>query len=661
MRDHGLDRGHVDRMGAERLDDLARPPGLLAALLLAGALATAPAFAEEPAGPALDRIVASATDALARMRDPDGVFSRPAYLGPHYCSQHLLVARWLGRPLAPERTGLLCALLEREQQADGSWEAAHDGRHPDGDLDASVLNYWALKACGRSPASAPMLRARGFILGKGGLAATSALVKMQLALFGQYPWSRLPLVPFLLFQEGSPVTSGSFAQWIGPHIMPLAYLRHFRVVRNVGPELDLAELEARPRPPPTFIGGLLDRPFPSPSGRIKRYVARLLGLQQPRGTWGGYAVATLLSVAVLTHRLEVLGASPPAPAGAPGKLQLAIERGLAEVERLYWDSGASRLRGVPFDGRCWDTALAVWTLGECGIAPGEQADSRKRLEELANPTSGGFGFGPDFVAAPDTDTTAITMLALRQAGGGPSVSRARDWVLSMQNRDGGWGAFDRDNTGNAALRAVAGKFLDSTDLFDESTEDVTGHVLEALAGTGLDRTSSPAVRRAIEYLWRRQDPRFGSWPGRWGVNHIYGTAAAVSGLVRAGVPASEARITRAVDWLASCQNRDGGFGESPRSYRSPEDRGRGESTPSQSAWALMALVDGGRARSAAATRVVVHLREEFARSGVWTDRSTVGTGHPGICSMDYPIYPATFPLLALVRYRAALAGSRSGR
>jgi squalene-hopene/tetraprenyl-beta-curcumene cyclase len=660
MRVHGS-RAALSASTETPLESKARGPitRLLGCTVVTAALALA---VVSPAGAdgRLDATIRDARESLLAARRDGRYWSFPAYLGPHFVSQYAVFLDCVGGGPSLLDAGVLRGRLLDAQRADGSWYAVRDAGHLQGDLDATILNYWALATMQRrSPpeertarrVSAALERARAWIIGRGGLDRASMLVRVQLALTGNLPWNEIPLVPHLLFKDWSPVHYRCFAQWIEPHLRPIAYMRRVQLTFAAGGTLRLDELRGgadpaslpAPRAAGVEIGGRRDW-----IGR-HAFVGALLARQQPAGSWGGYTVSTLLSVLVLEHYM----ACEPAE---PARVQQAIARGIAFLERMYLGSGSGAYLGVTMDGRYWDTALAALALGESGVPGHALREVGSFLMEGRNRANGGFAFGLDFGDAPDTDDSAITILALRHLG--PEMrsplGEAREWLLSMQNRDGGWGAFDRDNEGSVLLRSLARRFMDSADLFDDSSPDVTGHVLEALAAQGDTVARSAAVQRAVRYLREKQDPAIGAWSGRWGINYIYGTCAAVVGLTRAGVDAREPFVDRAVRWLGRRQNADGGFGESTLSYVDIGRAGAGPSTPSQTAWALMALVAAGSARGPHAGRAAGYLIRARERSGDWTDESTVGTGHPGMVYMDYPSYPKTFPLLALARYARAL-------
>lgn len=602
------------------------------------ALTASLAHASEPRpGATIER----ASHQLLALRENGESWSMPAYLGTHYLSQYFVMQRWLRIESSKLKPDVLRALLLDTQQADGSWQAVYDATYDAGDLGATVLNYWALKVMGEDTESRAMSRARRYILERGGVDAAPVLTKVFLALADNYAWSKLPRVPYLLFLPLSPVNVDHFAQWVGPHLKPLAYLRQVRASRQLGPEYDLRELHASP--PASFDNATPYQAAADAPADHRRHIKDLLNDQQPLGSWGGYTTATILSLAAAQDFATRWPLSATDTTAARTKA-------LDFLEGLYLGSGKSAYLGVASDGIFWDTALAANALLDAGTAVVELAPTMSFL--VANQqTSGGFPFGRDFWYKPDVDDTAMHVLALaRFPEFEKETARAVSWLVSMQNADGGFAAFDKDNVGNFMLNFFAGEFADSADLFDESSADVTGHVLEAFARTGLSRSNSVVVQRAIRYLRGAQRPD-GSFEGRWGVNTLYGTGAATVGLVRAGLPVDDGMVVKALGYLASKQNADGGFGETSRSYVDSAYAGKGESTPTQTAWALLALLEHRDRFASQVDRAVAYLIQEHEKHGRWLDRSAVGTGHPGLVPMQYPAYAWVFPLQALARYQ----------
>jgi squalene-hopene/tetraprenyl-beta-curcumene cyclase len=338
-----------------------------------------------------------------------------------------------------------------------------------------------------------------------------------------------------------------------------------------------------------------------------------------------------------------------------------------------WDTGLGLLAmlesGVPPRDPVVERA-ARWLLREEIRVPGDWCVQVKGVE----PSGWAFEFENDLY--PDVDDTAVVLLALdkAQALDAQTRERAVRWVLAMQSRNGGWAAFDKDNT--SRLPALL-PFCDFGEVIDPPSADVTAHVVEMLGALGVGR-DHPSLVGGLRYLYREQD-RAGSWFGRWGVNHIYGVGAVLPALVAAGEDMSALAVHRAVRWLESRQNVDGGWGETCASYVDADLRGRGESAPSQTAWALLGLVAAGRADTQAAHRGVRFLLERQRADGSWDEESFTGCGFPGygvgeergarvregreLCAgfmIRYHLYRNCFPLLALGRYRAALA-TRSRR
>jgi squalene-hopene/tetraprenyl-beta-curcumene cyclase len=305
----------------------------------------------------------------------------------------------------------------------------------------------------------------------------------------------------------------------------------------------------------------------------------------------------------------------------------------------------------------WDTALAVLALLDAGFDPGHEAvvrgahwlagrevrvrgDWSVRRPDLE---PGGFPFEFANDNYPDVDDTAVVVLALRRADVGDrgASDRGVNWSLGMQSSDGGWAAFDVDNTSRLPAKLP---FCDFGAVTDPPSADVTAHMVELLAYEGL--ADAPATQRGIEWLMREQEPD-GSWFGRWGANHIYGTAAVIPALAACGL-ADHASVRFAVDWLRQVQNEDGGFGEDLRSYRDSAWRGRGASTASQTAWALLAL-HAAEDRGPVLERAVNWLVETQQSNGSWDEPYYTGTGFPGDFYINYHLYRQVFPVMALGR------------
>jgi squalene-hopene/tetraprenyl-beta-curcumene cyclase len=340
-----------------------------------------------------------------------------------------------------------------------------------------------------------------------------------------------------------------------------------------------------------------------------------------------------------------------------------MAKGLAGLDQftILQDSADGPMR--TFDacqGPVWGTVLMMVALADAGLPPDHPAlvnagrwvlkeevrgpgDWQVRRPEVA-PGSWSFSFDNDVY--PDNDDTGEVVLALRRVAlpVQPAIDRGLAWLAGMQSKDGGWGAFDADNTRKLVKKPP---FCDFGEVIDPPSADVTAHVVEAFAAEG--RTDSVAVRRGVVWLLRAQEPD-GSWFGRWGANYVYGTGAVVPALIAAGVRPSKPVIRRAVAWLENHQNPDGGWGEDLRSYNDPALAGRGESTASQTAWALLALLAAGEHGSAATEGGIRWLARTQRADGSWDQPQFTGTGFPGDVYINYHLYRLAFPISALGRY-----------
>ena len=606
---------------------------------------------------------------MLQKRRADGSWDFFAHLGTHFLSQYWLCLRWLNAAEPRLSTHEIERRLLATQKADGSWRQLEEDVDSPGELNATIFNYWFLKAS-RLDASdiaatnAAMDKARAYLRKVGGIEASSLFTKTFLALFGQYPWSSLMRIPYFLFIDGLPFNYQRFSQWVIPHLMPIAYLRANRVSREMGAAFSVDELWVGVRP----AAKARDRAKSANPLVDGMLIRKILGAQQSKGSWGGYTVSTLLATISLRHFSQ--------SAFAPrARLDAAAGHGLEFVSGLYLGDGdgdgAGAYLGCLMDGHYWDTLLAASAVAESAAINNDFTDVEPSARYLraTQVEQGGFPYGFDFEYAPDVDDTAEAILLLSRInapGDGERVDRAIAWLRTMQNGDGGFGAFDRDNVGDPLLRRLTQPYQDSVDLFDDSSADSTGHVLDALACRGFSIENDPMVRKAVRYLGRTQDAELGAWQGRWGVNWIFGTACALVGLVRAGVAIDDPMIVRGSVFLTARQNKDGGFGETVESYHDRKRAGLGPSTPSQTAWVLWALCAAGCAQTESARRAARHLVKTFTpvpgregRKSGWHDGIVTGTGHPGLLYMHYPSYAAAFPLYALSAYRRASATPQS--
>jgi squalene-hopene/tetraprenyl-beta-curcumene cyclase len=586
---------------------------------------------------ALDSGVDRASERLLSLQHPDGWWKGELESNATMVAEHLFLLHFLG--LRDGETDRLLAneLLARRRR-DGTWSIWFEGPP---DLSVTVEAYAALKLAGVDAGDAT----RDYIRRAGGVPRTRIFTRAFLALIGQWPWRRLAHVPVelsLLPAEG-PLSVYDFACWARQTMVPLSVVEALRPVRPSAIDLrDIGGRRTRPSGPPRL----------TPLRRRAVAVAErwVRERQEADGSWGGIQppwVWALVMLAALGHGFD----------------DETFARGLAGWQRFMIRDG-DRLRPEACQSPVWDTALAVLALRAAGVAADDarlQAAGQWLLREevavrgdwaIRRPglAPGGWAFEFDNDLYPDVDDTAVVVLALRELGiGDAAVRRGLEWMVGMQSRSGGWGAFDADNE---ALWLYKLPICDFGKVTDEPSADVTAHALEAL---GHEEGYRHSLQPGLEWLLAEQE-RDGSWFGRWGVNHVYGTGAAVPALEACGLRPSHPAVRRALAWLDAVQQPTGAFGEGIRSYSDPAWRGRGASTPSQTAWALLAYISGGAAAGLSARRAAEYLLRVQRPDGDWDEQHYTGTGFPLDFMIRYHLYRLTFPLLALGRLRERLNG-----
>jgi squalene-hopene/tetraprenyl-beta-curcumene cyclase len=618
---------------------------------------------------------------LARQR-PDGHWVGELEGDTILESEFVLLLAFLGRTDDPRIPGLAKYLLAK-QLPGGGWP-----NYPGGpaELSVSVKAYFALKIAGHSADEPHMRRAAEVIRSLGGAAGCNSFSRFYLALLGQTPYRNCPTVPveMVLLPRWFPFNIYAMSAWSRTIVVPLAVVNAFRPVRELPPEQGVREL-------------FLD----DPAAPWRPAVA------PPRLSWANFFLKVDTGLK-LVERLGLLPLRRRAirKAVAWMRERFAESDGLGAIfPPMVYTLVVLRCLGVPdddpefrwamqqLDDLCiaegdtvrlqpclspvWDTALSLIGAADAGL-PAKSAESRAAVrwlleKEVRQPGDwaktvraepGGWFFEYRNAFYPDTDDTSMVLIALSRTGHAdhPAAGRAVRWLLAMQNRDGGWAAFDRD-IDNQVLTQVP--FADHNAMLDPSCPDITARVLEALSHYG-HRAGEPAVDRAIAFISRTQEPD-GAWFGRWGVNYVYGTWQVLAGLAAVGFDMTAPMCRRAVRWLKDAQNADGGWGETCGSYDDPSLAGQGPSTASQTAWAVLGLIAAGEADTPEVRAGVEYLLGTQRADGGWTEEPFTGTGFPKVFYLKYHLYPVYFPLMALGRYAAAVghpelpAGFRADR
>lgn len=569
--------------------------------------------------------------------------------------------------------------IRKKQLADGGWSIYPGGP---GELNTCVKAYFALKLAGDLPDAPHMERARRKIHALGGLERTNSYVRFYLAMIGAIDWELAPAIPpeLMLVPRWMPVNLYEMSSWTRAIIIPLS------IVYAVKPDwrmeecesvdelfLDRGNAKAAFRWSPKviswrnlFLG--IDRalklherlPWKPFRRRAMAEAKRWLFEHVERSE----GLATIIpAMANSVYAMLAFGIRPDDP---------VIRRELGWINAYEIEEGDT-LRMQPCISPVWDTAIAMVSLEEAGVGESHRAiqtaarwmidhqilgpgDWQVKNKDAA-PGGWAFEFRNDFF--PDVDDTAFVLMALQRTAKSdperfePAARRGLEWLLSMQNRDGGWGAFDRDND-KALLTNIP--FADHNAMIDPSSADVAARSIECLGNFGWN-ASHPAIQKALAYLRREQTPE-GAWYGRWGVNYVYGTSGVLRALEAIG-SSDTAECKRAVEWLKSVQNPDGGFGESCKSYEDPKLKGMGTSTASQTAWGLIGLLATVGPEDAAAVRAVEWLAENQSEDGSWDEDEFTGTGFPCVFYLKYHLYRNSFPLYALARYRNMRNGTRT--
>jgi len=586
-------------------------------------------------------------------------------------SEYILTLFFIGRS-EEERAHKAARYLRKKSLPGGGW-----ANYPGGsaDVSSSVKAYFVLKLLGDDPAAPHMRKARQVIRDLGGLAAVNSFTRIYLALFGQFPWDRCPAVPpeLILLPRWFPINLYELSSWSRAIVVPLSIIWASKPIRPVPEQAYIDELwidTVQPASPSGFWRTFfkwtdealkfLEHRHWTPWRRRALTACERWMVQHFENSDGIGAIFPPIINSIIA--LRCLGYDNDHPFTRSQILEL--ER--CEIEE------ADTLRVAPCFSPVWDTALTSVALVESGLPPDHPALTRAagwtldREVKVAgdwrfkNPAGkpGGWYFEYANELYPDTDDTfqVLTALSRIQSPEGPdqgrkraAMNRALHWLLTMQNRDGGWGSFDRD-CNKQCLTQIP--FADHNAMIDPSTTDITARGLETFAAIGFD-LSDQAVRRAVNFILKEQEPD-GSWFGRWGCNYIYGTWLALRGLKCAGVDLQQERFQVSSRWLRSIQNPDGGWGELPRSYDHPDHKGQGPSTASQTAWALMGLMATGDYESACLKQGFEYLLDSQRGDGSWYEEFWTGTGFPRVFYLRYHLYATYFPLMAFGLFAQAV-------
>ena len=629
----------------------------------------------QPSAATVDRAILDARDHLLSLQQPDGHWVAELQGDTILESETVILLAYLGEERG-DKARKAARYIRDHQQADGSWS-----NYPGGPLEVSVSvkAYFALKLTGHDPAADYMARARRAILAAGGAGAVNSFTKFYLALLGQIPYANCPSVPveLVLLPRWFYVNLYAMSSWTRTIVVPLTIFSACKPRRGLPDALGIRELFVEdphaPRWPavptrrwfswPNFFLGVdwLYKKCERRLGPIRRRALRLAASWMRERLTQGDGLGAIYPPMVYTIlALDCLGVRSDEPEMIEARKTLdalVIE----EDETVHWQ---------PCFSPVWDTALTLNALAESGLTTASPAvaagvdwllarEVRNKGDwSLTNPhlEPAGWFFEYRNYAYPDTDDTAMVLLALSRTRAltGPTAGAAADrgvaWLVGMQNRDGGWAAFDRDINREVLTKVP---FADHNAMLDPSCPDITARVLEALAAFG-HAQGQLHVERGLRFLEATQDLR-GCWPGRWGVNYLYGTWQVLLGLRAVGYDMDGPLVRRAVAWMVSVQQPGGGWGESCASYDDPALAGRGEVTASQTSWAVLALLAAGEVEHPATRAGIAYLTSTQRDDGGWDEEPFTGTGFPKVFYLKYHYYCLYFPLLALARF-ARLAG-----
>ncbi len=625
----------------------------------------------------LETSIASATRGLLGHQQSDGHWVFELEADATIPAEYVLFRHYLAEPVDAKLEAKIAAYLRRIQGEHGGWPLVHDGAF---DMSASVKAYFALKMIGDSVDAPHMARAREAILSRGGAIHSNVFTRFLLTMFGVTTWRSVPVLPveIMLLPMWSPFHLNKISYWARTTIVPLMVLAALKPrARNpLGVRIDELFLQD-----PKSIGLLARSPHQSAGWfNLFRGIDAILRVVEPLFPKRLRERAIKQAVDFVEERLngeDGLGAIFPPMVntvmmydvlgyGEDYPPRAITRRGIDKLLVIHDDEAYCQ----PCVSPIWDTALTCHALSEagddeslCKLDQGLDWLLPKQELELKGDWSvkrpelrpGGWAFQYANPHYPDLDDTAVVVMAMDRARRRDgrrdydvAIDRAKEWIVGMQSSDGGWAAFDVDNL-EYYLNNIP--FSDHGALLDPPTEDVTARCVSMLAQLGDTLEGSPAMAAGVAYL-RRTQLADGSWYGRWGLNYIYGTWSVLCALNAAGLRHDDPTIRKAVDWLLSIQNQDGGWGEDASSYKLDYKRFDGApSTASQTGWALLALMAAGEVENPAVERGMRYLITTQTEKGLWDEQRYTATGFPRVFYLRYHGYSKFFPLWALARYR----------
>ncbi len=623
----------------------------------------------------LAQAIERAGDALGNEQQADGHFVFELESDATVPSEYVALKHFLDEA-DPAIEAKIGRYLRRTQNEDGGWPLMIGARPH---LSASVKAYFALKLIGDDIEAPHMRKARALILSMGGAAQTNVFTRTMLALFGFVPWRAVPVMPIEIMRlpRWFPFHLSKVSYWARCTLVPLMILAALKPVARNPLRVRIDELFVVPadqvrtwpkgpdqaQPWSAIFGAVdavlqrVDRFFPK-AGRQRSIEDALAYIRERiNGDDGlGGIYPAMAATVMVFDTLKVPRTDPDVILARAGVEKLMTFRG----DEAYLQ---------PCFSPVWDTALAAHALietegvgsakaGACldWLRPKQVLDVKGDWAvQRPDVRPGGWAFQYENPHFPDLDDTAVVVMAMDRAAAqrgdrrfDEAIARGKEWVVGLQSRNGGWGAFDADND-KTYLNAIP--FADHGALLDPPTADVTARCVSMLAQLGETRASSEALRRGLDYLLQNQE-KDGSWYGRWGINYIYGTWSVLCALNAVGFTGSDPVVRRATDWLKGGQNPDGGWGEDDRSYaRRYKGFQPADSAPSQTAWALLGLMAAGEADSPAVARGIGYLMRTQASDGLWAEDAHTGTGFPRVFYLRYHGYAKYFPLWAMARYR----------